>query len=105
MASTQELDTVSTKIQRIAELAKCHPERSFVSLSHHIDPHWLWEAYERIRKDGVVVIDGITAETYEEDLLSLTRTPTLRDSSLRSIRSVRMGVRVISGLLGCPDIY
>jgi hypothetical protein len=45
MASTQELDTVSTKIQRIAELAKCHPERSFVSLPHHIDLRWLWEAY------------------------------------------------------------
>jgi hypothetical protein len=38
MASTQELDTVSTKIQRIAELAKCHPERSFVSLSRSHRP-------------------------------------------------------------------
>ena len=69
MAGTQELDSVSTKIQRIAELAKHHPEQSFVSLSHHIDLHWLWEAYERIRKDGAAGIDGVTAETYEQDLL------------------------------------
>jgi len=70
MTSTQELESVSTKIQRIAELAKRHPDRSFVSLSHHIDLHWLWEAYERIRKDGAPGIDGVTAEAYEQDLLS-----------------------------------
>jgi len=69
MASTQELDGVSTKIQRIAQLAKRHPDRSFVSLSHHIDLHWLWEAYERIRKDAAAGIDGVTAEVYEQDLL------------------------------------
>ena len=61
MTNTQELYTVSTKIQRIAKLAKCHPERSFVSLSHYIDLHWFWEAYQRIRKDGAVGIDGILA--------------------------------------------
>lgn len=69
MTSTQELETVSTKIQRIAELAKRHPARSFVSLAHHIDLHWLWEAYDRIRKDGAPGIDGVTAEAYEQDLL------------------------------------
>lgn len=70
MTSTQELESVSTKIQRIAELAKRHPDRSFVSLSHHIDLHWLWEAYERIPKDGAPGIDGVTAEAYEQDLVS-----------------------------------
>ncbi len=70
MTSTQELDSVSTRIQRIAELAKRHPDRSFVSLSQHIDLHWFWEAYERLRKDGAAGIDGVTAEAYEQDLLS-----------------------------------
>lgn len=70
MASTQELDNVSTEIQRIAQLAKRHPDRSFVSLSHHIDVHWLWAAFERIRKDGAPGIDGVTAEAYAQDLVS-----------------------------------
>lgn len=70
MTSTQELDqTVSTKCQRIAALAKRDSERSFVSLSHHIDLHWLWEAYERTRKTGAPGVDGVTAEAYEENLL------------------------------------
>ena len=30
-------DTVSTKLQRIAGLARESPERAFVSLAHHID--------------------------------------------------------------------
>jgi hypothetical protein len=55
---------VSTKQQRIAELASIHPEVSFTSLGHHIDLKWLHEAYLRTRKDGAVGIDEQTAEDY-----------------------------------------
>jgi len=59
-----ESEDVSTKQQRIAELASIHPEVSFTSLGHHIDLKWLHEAYLRTRKDGAVGIDEQTAEDY-----------------------------------------
>jgi hypothetical protein len=41
MAGAQEPDPVSTKRQRIAELAKQDPQRVFTSLNHHLDLLWL----------------------------------------------------------------
>lgn len=68
MASTQELESVSTKVQWIAELARRDRERAFTSLAHHIDVAWLKRAYEKRRKDGAPGIDGETAQAYAEDL-------------------------------------
>lgn len=59
---------VSTKQQRIAELARMHPEVSFTSLAYHVDLKWLHEAYLKTRKDGAVGIDKQTAEGYQKDL-------------------------------------
>ena len=68
-------ETVSTKRQRIAELAKQAPEMAFTSLAHHIDLEWLQEAYRLTRKDGAAGVDGQTAKEYganlEENLRSL----------------------------------
>ncbi len=75
MTDTQESVTVSTKQERIAELARRNPEMSFVSLAHHMDMNWLREAYYLTRKDGAVGVDGQTAKDYginlEENLRSL----------------------------------
>jgi RNA-directed DNA polymerase len=68
MGETRSSPTVSTKLQRIAEQAKRHPERAFTTLAHHIDIDWLREAYRRTRKDGAKGVDGQTAEQYAEDL-------------------------------------
>ena len=68
MTGAQEPDGMSTKVQRIAELARAHPARAFVSLAHVMDRAWLYEAYRRTRKDGAVGIDGQTAAMYEADL-------------------------------------
>lgn len=68
MARTPNLETVSTKLQRIAQLAREAPERVFVSLAHHIDMDVLREAYRRTRKDGVPGVDGQTGADYEETL-------------------------------------
>jgi RNA-directed DNA polymerase len=57
--------TVSTKLQRIARLAREAPEMAFTSLSHHIDIEWLHEAYRRTRKDGAAGVDGQTAAESE----------------------------------------
>ena len=68
-------DPVSTKQQRIAELAKIKPPMVLTTLAHHMDLDWLREAYCRTRKDGAVGVDGQTATEYaanlEENLQSL----------------------------------
>ncbi len=59
---------VSTKLQRIAELARQMPDRALVNLSHHIDVEWLQEAFRRTRKDGATGVDGTTAAQYAVNL-------------------------------------
>ena len=61
-------DTVSTRLQRIADLAREAPERAFLSLAHHIDVEFLREAFRRTRKDGAVGVDGQTGKDYEDRL-------------------------------------
>lgn len=68
MAGTPISSTVSTKQQRIAQLAREDPGRALISLSYHMDLEWMFEAYRRTRKDGAVGIDGRTAKDYEADL-------------------------------------
>lgn len=64
MTSTPRLDSVSTKRQRIATLARQAPTMSFTTLAHHIDLDWLREAHRLTRKNGAVGVDGQTAEAY-----------------------------------------
>lgn len=75
MTETSGSPTISTKLERIAKLAREAPEMAFTTLAHHIDIGWLREAYRRTRKDGATGVDGQTAEEYaanlEENLRSL----------------------------------
>ena len=59
---------ISTKLQRIATLAREDPKRVLTTLAHHIDVEWLIEAYRLVRKDGAPGVDGQRAEDYEQDL-------------------------------------
>ncbi len=59
---------VSTKQQRIAELAKRNPEVSFTSLNHYLDLDWLEAAYRRLRKDSAPGTDAQTVQDYGEAL-------------------------------------
>lgn len=68
MPGTSSPDSICTRLQRIAELAREAPERVLTTLHHHIDLGWLEEAYRRTRKDGAVGVDGQTAESYATDL-------------------------------------
>ena len=61
-------EAVSTKLLRIAKLAKEAPNMVMTSLSHHVDMEFLTEAFKATRKDGAVGVDGITARKYEQDL-------------------------------------
>lgn len=64
---TSSPNNVSTKQQRIAELAKVE-RRALTTLAHHIDIEWLEEAFRRTRKDGAPGTDGVTASEYEPQL-------------------------------------
>lgn len=68
MAGRQMPNTVSTKQARIAALAREMPGVAMRSLSHHLDPEWLREAWRRTRKDGAVGVDGATAKEFAADL-------------------------------------
>ena len=68
MPGTPSLDPISTRRQRIAELARRSPQAAFTTLAHHIDIGWMHEAYRRTRKDGATGVDGQTATDYAADL-------------------------------------
>jgi RNA-directed DNA polymerase len=68
-------ESVSTKQERIAKLARNNPERAFFTLHQYIDYEWMRYAYDCTRKDSAAGVDGQTAEEYaanlEQNLLSL----------------------------------
>lgn len=66
--NASKFGSVSTKQQRIAQLAKQSPEMVFTSLAYHMDIEWLEEAYRRTKKNGASGVDGMTAEEYEANL-------------------------------------
>lgn len=68
MAGASKPESVSTKLQRIATLAKQSPQMAFTSLAYFIDMDWLHEAHRRTRKGGATGVDGQTAAVYAENL-------------------------------------
>lgn len=65
---TKGLASVSTKLRRIAELAKRDSSWCLTTLAHHIDVDFLYEAYRQTRKDGALGVDGQSAEKYARNL-------------------------------------
>lgn len=65
---TQDSKEVSTKQQRIAELAGRHAGVALKTLAHHMDIGWLKGAFRRTRKNGATGVDGVTAQQYEQNL-------------------------------------
>ncbi len=68
MPGTPSPDPISTRRQRIAELARRSPQAALTTLAHHIDIDWMFEAYRSTRKDGAAGVDGQTATDYAADL-------------------------------------
>jgi group II intron reverse transcriptase/maturase len=66
----QSPTSVSTKLERIAKVAKQMRGTALTSLSHHIDIEWMHEAYRRTRKDAAAGVDGQTAGEYALNLES-----------------------------------
>ena len=70
MQRTPNLENISTKLQRIAELARKAPTMAIRTLAHHIDVEFLHAAYRQTRKDGATGVDDQTAADYAVNLES-----------------------------------
>jgi len=68
MGDTPGSQTISTKLQRIAEQAACYPGMVFNNLYHLIDLDFLFEAHRQTRKDAAPGVDKVTAKEYAENL-------------------------------------
>jgi RNA-directed DNA polymerase len=68
MRETTSSQTISTRLERIATLARERPDLVLTTLAHHIDVDFLREAYRRTRKDGAVGVDHQSAEAYSQHL-------------------------------------
>lgn len=100
---------VSTKLQRIAELAKAKPGIALDNLAHHIDVGWLRAAFDRTRKDGAVGVDGQTADEYRKELecnlqhlLERAKSGTYRAPPVRRVEIPKAGKRNETRPLGIP---
>jgi RNA-directed DNA polymerase len=75
MAETLGSSPISTRLERIATLARQLRDQPLATLGHYIDLEWLREAHRRTRKDGATGVDGQTADEYvanlEDNLRSL----------------------------------
>jgi len=92
MSETLGSGSISTRLARIAELARQRPDRPFSSVHHCIDVEWLREATRRTRKDAAVGVDGRTSEEYRKnleenlaDLLERFRAGTYRAPPVRRV--------------------
>ncbi len=108
MAGASKPDSLFTKQQRIAELAKQSPQMGFTSLNHHLDRIWMLEAFYRTRKDGAPGVDGQTAADFGldlltnlESLLGRAKSGTYRAPPVRRVR-IPKGTRTETRPLGIP---
>ena len=64
----QDRESVSQELERVRQAARRRKKERFTSLSHHIDPALLRTAFYAIKRDAASGVDGMTWETYEQDL-------------------------------------
>ncbi len=65
---TEPRKSVSTKRQRIAELAGKYQEEPLSSLHHHLDERWLEEAWGKLKRKSAPGVDGQTVRGYADNL-------------------------------------
>jgi len=64
----QDRASVSQALERVRQAARQRKKERFTSLLHHIGPAMLRTAFYAIKRDAAPGIDGMTWETYEQDL-------------------------------------
>ena len=74
---------MSPELLKVMERAKRDSSMRFFSLAHLLDEQALRRAYDRLRKDAAVGVDGITKEQYGQDL----------ERNLRALRAQMRSMR------------
>jgi hypothetical protein len=74
-------ESMSTKLNRIAELVQEDPERQFFSIAHLLTPGSLYRAFKSLRKDASAGVDGVTYAEYAKDAEDLRQLRCARECS------------------------
>ena len=61
-------EDMSPELLKVAARARCEPDAQFHSLAHLIDVPALRRAFDRLRPNKAVGVDGVTKEAYGQDL-------------------------------------
>src|SRR6202162_5373927 len=64
----QDRESVSQALERVRQAARQRKKERFTSLLHHVDLAMLRTAFYAMKRDAAPGVDGITWETYEQDL-------------------------------------
>jgi len=111
MTRTLSREDISTRQQKLVELARIEPKLELTTLAHHIDEVWLREAYRRTRKDGAAGVDGVTAAQYGEaleanltSLLGRFKTGSYRAPAVRRVHIPKDGTPKKTRPIGIPTL-
>src|SRR5215211_4629645 len=64
----QDRVSVSQALERVRQAARQRRKERFTALLHHVGPAMLRTAFYAIKRDAAPGVDGVTWETYEQDL-------------------------------------
>src|SRR5689334_2963494 len=64
----QDRVSVSQALERVRQAARQRKKERFTALLHHIGPAMLRTAFYAIKRDAAPGVDGMTWQTYEQDL-------------------------------------
>src|ERR1700726_4382859 len=64
----QDRASVSQALERVRQAARQRKKERFTSLLHHVDPAMLRTAFYAMKRDAAPGVDGMTWETYVQDL-------------------------------------
>src|ERR1700736_1073808 len=64
----QDRASVSQALERVRQVARRGKKERFTSLLHHVDPAMLRTAFYAMKREAAPGVDGMTWETYEEDV-------------------------------------
>src|ERR1700752_4869904 len=70
----QNRGSVSQGLERVRQLAKQHKKMRFTTLLHHVTIERLSDAFYALKRKATPGVDGVTWQSYEAGLGSISRT-------------------------------
>src|SRR6476659_1995106 len=64
----QDRESVSQALERVRLAARRGKKEKFTSLLHHVDPEMLRTSFYALKRNAAPGVDGMTWDTYEQDL-------------------------------------